>query len=108
MRLPPFLANRRLWFMAAFGFLAGLPLPLSGFTLRQWLSEGHVSLAAIGLTANIDFPILSSSYGLQLWTRPARCRRSAGARGWLLLIQPLLAIACVWLGDIRPRCGAGW
>ena len=48
-----FLANRRLWFMGAFGFLSGLPLPLSGFTLRLWLSEGHVSLAAIGLTANI-------------------------------------------------------
>jgi PAT family beta-lactamase induction signal transducer AmpG len=83
--------------MAAFGFFAGLPLPLSGFTLRQWLSEGHVSLAAIGLTANIGL-----SYTLKfLWAPlldqagplPAFGRR----RGWLLTIQPMLAIACVWL-----------
>ena len=44
------LADRRLWLMAAYGFVAGLPLPLSGFTFRLWLSEGGVSLAAIGLT----------------------------------------------------------
>ncbi len=31
--------------MAGLGFVAGLPLPLSGFTLRQWLSEGGTSLA---------------------------------------------------------------
>ena len=42
-----------LWLMAAYGFVAGLPLPLSGFTFRLWLSEGGVSLAVIGLTANI-------------------------------------------------------
>ena len=45
------LADRRLWLMAAYGFVAGLPLPLSGFTFRLWLSEGAVSLAVIGLTA---------------------------------------------------------
>src|ERR1700739_1338565 len=39
--------------MAAYGFVSGLPLPLSGFTLRLWLSAGGVSLAVIGLTANI-------------------------------------------------------
>ncbi len=111
MKLPAFLANRRLWFMAAFGFLAGLPLPLSGFTLRQWLSEGQVSLAAIGLTANIGL-----SYTLKfLWAPaldqagplPAFGRR----RGWLLLIQPLLAIACVWLAmsdpDVAPVVTVG-
>src|SRR5690606_8636581 len=53
MTLPPFLRDRRLFTMAAFGYFAGLPLPLSGFTLTQWLAEGGISLAAIGLTANI-------------------------------------------------------
>ena len=49
--------------MAAFGVVAGLPLPLSGFTFRLWLSEGGVSLAMIGLTANIGL-----SYTLKfLW-----------------------------------------
>jgi PAT family beta-lactamase induction signal transducer AmpG len=93
------LADRRLWFMAAFGFIAGLPLSLSGFTLRQWLSEGHVSLAAIGLTANI-----SLAYSLKfLWaplldqTRAPLFAGFGRRRGWLLLIQPLMAAACVWL-----------
>ena len=57
------LADRRLWIMAAYGVVAGLPLPLSGFTFRLWLSEGGVSLAMIGLTANIGL-----SYTLKfLW-----------------------------------------
>ena len=93
------LADRRLWFMAAFGFIAGLPLSLSGFTLRQWLAEGHVSLGAIGLTANIGL-----AYTLKfLWaplldqTRAPSFAGFGRRRGWLLLIQPLMAAACVWL-----------
>ncbi|MFL6115375.1 MAG: hypothetical protein ACJ786_29120, partial [Catenulispora sp.] len=46
--MPRFLQDRALLLMGAFGFVAGLPLPLSGFTLRQWLSEGGTSLEAIG------------------------------------------------------------
>jgi PAT family beta-lactamase induction signal transducer AmpG len=96
MEFPSFLANRRLWFMGAFGFLAGLPLPLSGFTLRLWLSEGHVSLAAIGLTANIGL-----SYTLKFLWSPLLDQRAplpfGRRRGWLLAIQPPLALACTWL-----------
>ena len=33
------LADSRLWLMAAYGFVAGLPLPLSGFTFRLWMSN---------------------------------------------------------------------
>ncbi len=94
------LAERRLWFMAAFGFIAGLPLPLSSFTLRQWLTEGHVSLGAIGLTANIGL-----AYTLKfLWSPlldqmrpPLGLHRFGRRRGWLLMIQPGLVLGCVWL-----------
>ena len=61
-----FFADRNLWLMAAYGFVAGLPLPLTGFTLRQWLTEGGVSLAAIGLTANIGL-----AYALKFLWSPA-------------------------------------
>ena len=54
-----------LWLMAAYGFVAGLPLPLSGFTFRLWLSEGGVSLAVIGLTANIGL-----AYSLKFFWAP--------------------------------------
>ena len=96
MRFAPILADRRLWFMGAFGFLSGLPLPLSGFTLRLWLSEGHVSLAAIGLTANIGLP-----YTLKFLWSPLLDQRAplpfGRRRGWLLALQPPLAAACLWL-----------
>lgn len=81
------LRDRSFWIMGAYGFAAGLPLPLSGFTLRQWLTEGGTSLAAIGLTANIGL-----AYSLKfLWSPlldqmrpPAGLARFGRRRGWLL------------------------
>ena len=91
--------------MAGLGFVAGLPLPLSGFTLRQWLSEGGTSLAVIGFTANIGI-----SYSLKfLWApvldripAPGVLRRVGQRRGWLLMIQPLLVLSCVALALSSP------
>src|SRR6185312_13761896 len=100
------LADRRLWLMAAYGFVAGLPLPLSGFTLRLWLNEGGVSLALIGLTANIGL-----AYSLKfLWAPmldnvapPGALRRLGRRRGWLAAVQPALAFAAVLLALSHPR-----
>jgi PAT family beta-lactamase induction signal transducer AmpG len=97
-------ADRRFWFMAAFGFISGLPLSLSGFTLRQWLAEGDISRAAIGLTANIGL-----AYTLKFLWAPLLDHAAAPLfggwgrrRGWLLLIQPLMTAACVWLALSNP------
>jgi MFS transporter, PAT family, beta-lactamase induction signal transducer AmpG len=94
-----------LWLMAAYGFVAGLPLPLSGFTFRLWLSEGGVSLAVIGLTANIGL-----AYSLKfLWSPvldnvspPGPWRRLGRRRGWLAAIQPALAAAAALLALSNP------
>ena len=91
--------------MAAYGFVAGLPLPLSGFTFRLWLSEGGVSLAVIGLTANIGL-----AYSLKfLWAPvldnarpPGLLRRLGRRRGWLAAIQPALAGAAALLALSDP------
>lgn len=91
--------------MAAYGVVAGLPLPLSGFTFRLWLSEGGVSLALIGLTANIGL-----SYTLKfLWapvldqaTPPGGLSRFGQRRGWLLAIQPLLVVSAALLALSNP------
>lgn len=96
---------RRLALMVAFGFFAGLPLPLSGFTLRQWLSEGGVSLEMIGATASIGL-----AYTLKfLWApvldrvpAPFGLHRFGRRRGWLLAVQPLLAIAAALLALSDP------
>jgi PAT family beta-lactamase induction signal transducer AmpG len=91
--------------MAAYGFVAGLPLPLSGFTFRLWLSEGGVSLALIGLTANIGL-----AYSLKfLWapvldnaSPPGPLRRLGRRRGWLAAIQPALATTAALLALSDP------
>ncbi|MBV9786451.1 MAG: MFS transporter, partial [Acidisphaera sp.] len=87
------------------GFACGLPLPLSGFTLGQWMSEAGVSLGAIGLSATIGL-----SYSLKfLWSPvldrvapPGPLRRLGRRRGWLLAIQPALAAACALLALSDP------
>jgi MFS transporter, PAT family, beta-lactamase induction signal transducer AmpG len=99
------LADRRLWVMAVLGFFSGLPLPLSGFTFRLWLSEGGVSLALIGLTANVGL-----AYSLKfLWapvldraSPPGMFARLGRRRGWLASIQVALAGAALLLALSRP------
>jgi PAT family beta-lactamase induction signal transducer AmpG len=93
--------DSQMYVMAAFGFAAGLPLPLSGITLRQWLTEGETSLAAIGFTASIGL-----AYSLKfLWSpvldqvTPSRFGRR---RGWLLLIQPAMILATLALAVSDP------
>ena len=98
--------DRALWLMGAYGFISGLPLSLSGFTLRLWLSDSGVSLALIGITANIGL-----AYSLKfLWSPlldnvapPGLLRRLGRRRGWLAAIQPLLALAAALLALSRPN-----
>jgi MFS transporter, PAT family, beta-lactamase induction signal transducer AmpG len=94
------LADARLWLMLGFGFVSGLPLFLSGFTLKQWLAEGGVSLTEIGLAGYIGF-----AYTLKfLWAPvldhtppPGPFVRFGRRRGWMLTVQPVLVLACVAL-----------
>jgi len=91
--------------MAAYGFLSGLPLPLSGFTFRLWLTDAGVTLSVIGLTTWIGLayslkflwaPLLDQAppFGLAAWVG----RR----RGWLLVVQPLLCVAALLLALSDP------
>ncbi len=86
--------------MMVYGFACGLPLPLSGFTLRQWLSESGLSLGAIGLSA-----VIGLAYALKFLWAPVLDRavsRQGRRRGWLLLIQPLIIAAILWLASSDP------
>ena len=97
--------DRRLIIMAAYGFLSGLPLPLSGFTFRLWLSDAGATLTVIGLTAWIGLayslkflwaPVLDQAPPLGLAGRLGR------RRGWLILVQPLLCGAALLLAFTDP------
>src|ERR1700712_5165109 len=98
--------DRQLGAMAAYGFVSGLPLPLSGFTLRLWLSDSGAGLAIVGLTAWIGL-----AYSLKfLWAPlldqnpPLRSLQRFGRRrGWLLLVQPALGLAAILLALSDPE-----
>ncbi|MCC7048584.1 MAG: MFS transporter [Alphaproteobacteria bacterium] len=88
------------------GFSSGLPLALSGATLAIWLTESNLSLTAIGFAT-----LIGLSYTLKfLWAPivdrvplPVLTRRFGRRRGWALLIQALLALAILALGQTNPR-----
>jgi len=95
--------DRSLVVLLLLGFSAGLPLPLTGFTLRQWFSEAGISLGAIGLTA-----LIGLAYTLKvLWApvldhvRPPIARLGR-RRGWLAPVQAALAFAILALGFTDP------
>ena len=97
--------DRSLWVMGGFGFACGLPLPLSGFTLRQWLSEAHTSLEAIGFTASIGLAYVLKFIWSPLLDQvrpPRRLARFGQRRGWLLVIQPLLVLCGLMLAGADP------
>jgi len=101
---PAIIRDRRFLIMLALGFSAGVPLPLTAFVLRQWMSESGISLSAIGLTA-----LIGLSYSLKfLWAplidhaAPPFFRRWGRRRGWLASIQPVLALAILAMGFTDP------
>lgn len=96
--------------IALLGFSSGLPLALSGFTLRLWLARAHLPLAAIGFTANLGI-----AYSLKfLWApaldqvkAPRPFRLLGRRRGWLLPIQLALALSILGLSLTHPARALG-
>ncbi len=91
--------------MAAYGFVSGLPLPLSGFTFRLWLSDSGATLAIAGLTAWIGLAYSLKFLWAPLLDRPPPLRvlqRFGRRRGWLLLVQPILGLAALLLALSDP------
>ena len=97
--------DRGIWMMAAYGFVSGLPLPLSTFTLRYWLSESGAARSLIGYTAYIglaySFKFVWSPV-LDQVAPPGWMRHLGQRRGWLATIQPALALAAVLLALTNP------
>jgi PAT family beta-lactamase induction signal transducer AmpG len=87
------------------GFSAGLPLALSGETLRVWLADRGVDLGTIGLLTLAGLP-----YTIKfLWAPvvdalhvPWLTQRLGRRRGWLAASQLLLMAAIVFLGTRDP------
>jgi len=86
------------------GFASGLPLLLTGSVLQAWLKDGGVDLASIGVFALTGLPYTLKFLWSPLFDRyapPLFGRR----RGWLLVIQPALAVALFALSFAHPATG---
>ena len=87
------------------GFSSGLPLALSGSTLRFWLRESHIDLETIGL-----FALVGTPYTIKfLWAPlvdalsvPLLSKALGRRRGWLILSQLLLVASIFLLGFCNP------
>jgi PAT family beta-lactamase induction signal transducer AmpG len=87
------------------GFSSGLPLALSGETLRVWMADRGVDLGTIGLLSLAGLP-----YTLKfIWAPvvdalevPWLSRRLGRRRGWLVASQLLLMGAILFLGTRDP------
>jgi PAT family beta-lactamase induction signal transducer AmpG len=95
------LLSRRMLVALIMGYVAGLPLELTGFVLKTWMREEGVNLAVIGLMALVGLP-----YTLKFIQAPLLDRFSipflGRRRGWLLIFQICLVLAIVILGGTDP------
>ena len=84
------------------GFASGLPLYLTGSTLKAWLTKGGVDLPTIGAFSLVTLPYSLKFLWAPLLDRyvpPLLGRR----RGWLLLAQVALAVCLATLAFSDPR-----
>jgi PAT family beta-lactamase induction signal transducer AmpG len=76
----------------AMGFYSGLPLLLTGSVLQAWMTERGMSLATVGLFALTGLPYTLKFLWAPLFDRYQLPGFRGRRRGWLLLLQCLLAL----------------
>ncbi|HEY3399176.1 MAG TPA: AmpG family muropeptide MFS transporter [Geothrix sp.] len=84
------------------GFASGLPLFLTGSTLKAWMTDEGLSLATIGLFSFVTLP-----YSLKVFWAPFLDRFALPGlgrrRGWMLLMQLGMAAALFLLAFSQPH-----
>ncbi len=94
--------SRRLLVLILLGFASGLPLFLTGSTLKAWMTDEGLSLGAIGLFSFVTLP-----YSLKVFWAPFLDRYALPGlgrrRGWLLAMQGAMAAALVLLAGSQPH-----
>lgn len=87
------------------GFSSGLPLALSGETLRVWMADRGVDLGTIGLLALATTPYTLKFLWAPMvdaWRVPYLQERFGRRRAWLIASQLVLMAAIVFLGTRDP------
>ncbi|HUL11460.1 MAG TPA: AmpG family muropeptide MFS transporter [Methylococcaceae bacterium] len=83
------------------GFYGGLPLLLTGSVMQAWMTEEGVDLATIGLFALVGLPYTCKFLWAPLFDR-FKLSRIGRRRGWLIIVQVLLAMAIAALAFAEP------
>jgi PAT family beta-lactamase induction signal transducer AmpG len=86
------------------GFSSGLPLALSGETLRVWMADRGVDLGTIGLLSLAGLPYTLKFLWapvVDAWQVPVLSRLGR-RRGWLVASQLVLMVTIVFLGTRDP------
>jgi PAT family beta-lactamase induction signal transducer AmpG len=92
------------------GFSSGLPLALSGETLRVWMADRGVDLGTIGLLSLAGLPYTLKFIWapvVDAWHVPWLSERLGRRRAWLVASQLVLMAAIVFLGT-RDPVNAPW
>jgi len=92
------------------GFSSGLPLALSGETLRVWMADRGVDLGTIGLLSLAGLPYTLKFIWapvVDAWRVPYLQERFGRRRAWLIASQIVLMAAIVFLGT-RDPVNAPW
>ncbi len=94
--------SRRLLVLILLGFASGLPLFLTGSTLKAWMTDEGLSLGTIGLFSFVTLP-----YSLKVFWAPLVDRYALPGlgrrRGWMLATQAAMAMALVLLARSEPH-----
>ena len=104
------LANRKVGFMALFGFAAGLPYALLLGTLYAWLTEAEVDLETMGV-----FSLIGLAYAFKFLWSPLLdridlplLRRLGKRKQWIVTAQLLLGAILVSMSLLDPVSSLGW
>ena len=94
--------SRLLVSLLLLGFASGLPLFLTGSTLKAWMTDEGLSLATIGLFSFVTLP-----YSLKVFWAPFLDRFALPGlgrrRGWMMAMQGAMAVALAFLAFTQPH-----
>lgn len=97
--------NPRVFSFLFFGFASGLPLALTGETLRFWFTDAHIDLGLIGLTS-----LIGTAYTIKFLWAPIVDhvkfgrwgKRFGRRRSWLILTQLGIGALVLALATLNP------
>ena len=101
------LFSRRMVVALIMGYVAGLPLELTGFVLKTWMREEGINLRVIGLFALVGLPYTLKFIQAPLLDR-IRIPYFGRRRGWMLLFQAALIGSVFFLGSTDPGRSPVW